>query len=154
MVEEQHTAGLPLRGAECDEVAAVEVVLLESAEVDLRQYVDVVDEYGFVEGEERCGVSECAAGVEELLAFVADEHGAGPLVAADVVDEHIAEVVYVDDAECGAGVGESLDVDLEQCFAVDFDEGLWAVVGEGFEPCAESGGEDEGLHFLKLKINN
>ena len=48
MVEEQHTAGLPLRGAECDEVAAVEVVLLEGAEVDLRQYVDVVDEYGFV----------------------------------------------------------------------------------------------------------
>ena len=73
-------------------------------------------------------------------------------MAVDVVDEHIAEVVDVDDAECGAGVGESLDVDLEQCFAVDFDEGLWAVVGEGFESCAESGGEDEGLHFFNVLI--
>jgi hypothetical protein len=105
-------------------------MLLKCTEVDLRQYVDVVDEDWRMGVEQWCGVSECAACVEEKLSFVADEHSAGPLVAADVVDEHIAEVVDVDDAECGAGVGEPLDVDLEERFAVDFDQRFRSVVGE------------------------
>ena len=103
---------------------------MQCAEVDLRQYVDVVDEDGRIGVEQWCGVSECAACVEEELSFVADEHSAGPLVAADIVYEQIAEVVDVDDAERGAGVGKPLDVDLEKCLAVDFDQCFRSVVGE------------------------
>jgi hypothetical protein len=105
-------------------------MFLQCTEVDLRQYVDVVDEDWRMGVEQWCGVSECAACVEEELSFVADEHSAGPLVAVDVVDEHIAEVVDVDDAERGTGVGEPLDVDLEKCLAVDFDQRFRSVVGE------------------------
>ena len=93
------------------------------------------------------GFFQAATGVQQEIVFAGDfDAHAEIVVGFQVVDNHVGEVMDVDDdfgdAE-GAQAGES---DFEQRAAIDFDERLGASVGEGAEARAEAGGEDHGFH--------
>jgi hypothetical protein len=151
VVEEEKARGFASLDGERGKGVIFCVELEHAADVDGADDIDIVQEKGLrkrvasgewrvASGEWRVasifqekpgGFFEAAAGVQQEIVFAGDfDAHAEIVVGFQVVDNHVGEVMDVDDDFAdpkGAQAGES---DFEQCAASDFDEGLGARVGE------------------------
>ena len=96
--------------------------------------------------EERCSPLEAAAGVEQdLFAGDFDVH-AEVLVGAEIFDDHVGEVMGIDDDFVNAEGAQAGERDLEQCAAGDLNQRLGTIVGERAQTRAQAGGQNHRLH--------
>jgi hypothetical protein len=98
----------------------------------------------FVVGE---GFAEAATGVEEQVTFVGDGNVASPaIVLADGIDDHVREMMDIDDDVGDTCIAEALHLPLKERFAGKGNKRLGHGIGEGFEACAETRGKDKTYH--------
>jgi len=155
LVEEQKARGGAFLDGESGEGLAGAMGLFHAREIDGADHVDVVEEdggvgigigVGIVFEEEVSGVLEASAGVEQIFLVRDVDLHAEVVAGGEVSGELVCEVMGVDDDVVNAEFAEASESDFEQGAAVEFDEGLGAVVGERTEAGAKSGGKDHGFH--------
>ncbi len=97
--------------------------------------------------EEPGGFFEAAARIEQEVVLAGDfDAHAEVVVGFQVGDDHVGEVVNVDDGFGDAKGAQAGEINFEERAGIDFDEGLGTRVGERAEARAETGGEDHGFH--------
>ena len=97
--------------------------------------------------EEPGGFFEAASGVEQEIVFAGNFNAHAEIVVSiEIVDNHVREMVHVDDDFVDAKGAKASERDFEECAARDFDEGFGARVGERAQARAEASGEDHGFH--------
>jgi len=128
------------------------VELEHAEEIDGADDVDVVEEEGFIEArgvfeEKPGGFFQATASVEqEFFAGNFDTH-AEVFVGFQVVNDHVGEVVDVDDDFSDAEGAQAREGDFEEGATGEFNEGFGAIVGERAEAGAEAGGENHAFHW-------
>jgi hypothetical protein len=166
-VEEEEAGGFTGLDGERGEGAVFVVELEHAAEIDVADDVDVVEEEGLcrrvANGPDRVGVNEwqvtsifkkepggffqAAAGIKQEIVFAGNFNAHSEIVAGfQVIDDHVREVMDVDDDVVDAKRAQARESDFEERAASDFDEGLGARVGEGTQARAKAGGKDHGFH--------
>ena len=135
------------------------VELDHAAGIDGADDVDVVEEEGIVHlmgivtfaggrvlEKKPGGFFQAAARVQQnVFAGNFDAH-AEVFVGFQIVDDHVGEMVDVDDDFGYAEGAQAREGDFEKRAAGEFDEGFGAIVGERAEAGAKAGGEDHGFH--------
>ena len=127
----------------------------EPGEVEIGEDVDVVDEERLVRvggvgrSQQRLRVPDAAARFAQQIRLV----GEGDLHAETVVRRHIVadlvgEMMDVDHDVVVAGGDELVEDVPQQRLAAYGHQRLGHRVGQGFEPRAEAGGENQGFHRL------
>ena len=97
--------------------------------------------------EEPLGLLQSAASVEQDIVFARDlDAHAEVVVLLQVVDDHVGEVMHVDDHFPDSEGGEAAKGNFQQRVSGDFHQGLGTIVGQGPQAGTESRGEDHGLH--------
>ena len=94
--------------------------MIEVEQIEVGEYVGVVEEYGAAIGEEVGGLTQPARGVEQLLRFVRDAYVGGKLVLLDVLYYLFGKIVYIDDDVGKSGIDDAFQYMLYQRLAVEF----------------------------------
>lgn len=68
------------------------------------------------------------------------------VVATDGIDDHVREMVDIDDDVTDTGIAEALHLPLKEGFAGKGNERLGHGIGEGFEACAQARGKNKTYH--------
>src|SRR5437899_5196398 len=93
------------------------------------------------------GFFQAAAGVEKQIVFAGDFDVHAEIVfGLQIADDHVREVMEVDDDFADAEGAQAGKSDFEQRATVDFNESLGTSVGERAEARAETGSENHGFH--------
>ena len=87
--------------------------------------------------EKGSGLNNAAACVHQQVALVGNFDVGVKRMAFHKVDDLFAKVVYVDDDMMEAVGNQVLDAMLQQRLAVELDQGLGTVLGQGSEPRAD-----------------
>ena len=98
----------------------VVMVSKKLCEVDVRQYVDIMYEYGRVCVEQVDSMSYSTTCVEQLLSLVGYEDVGIPGARVDEVYYFVGEVMDIDNDTGSPMAYEPFDVDFEQSTSVDF----------------------------------
>ncbi len=152
VVEEEVAGGFAGLDGESGEGVIFCVELEHAEEIDGADDVHVVEEEGFVETggifeEKPGGFFQAATSVEQEF-FAGDFNAHAELfVGFQVVNDHVGEVVDVDDDFSDAEGAQAREGDFEEGATGEFDERFGAIVGERAEAGAEAGGEDHGFHW-------
>ena len=98
--------------------------------------------------EEMSGFFQAAAGVEQNVVLAGDfDAHAEIFVRLQVIDDHVGEVMHVDDHFANAEGAQARERDLQQRAAADFHQRLGAIIGERPQTRAQAGGQNHGLHL-------
>ena len=94
-----------------------------------------------------CGFFQAAAGIEQHI--LARDFNAHPeiMVCFQVVENHVGEVMHVDDHFADSEFAQTRERNFEQRAAVDFDQRFGTIVGERTQARAEAGRENHRLHW-------
>src|SRR2546425_8310592 len=93
------------------------------------------------------GFFQAAAGVEKQIVFAGDFDVHAEIVfGLQIADDHVREVMEVDDNFADAEGAQAGKSDFEQRATVDFNERLGTSVGEAGEARAETGSQNHGFH--------
>jgi hypothetical protein len=157
VVEEERTGGFAGLDSQGGEGMIFSVELKHTPQIDVTDDVDVVEEEGLVETarvfqEKPGGIFQASAGIEQnVFARNFDAH-AKVIVGFQIVDDHVGEMMDIDDDFGNAGGAEAKEGDFEKSAAGEFDEGFGACVGERAEACAKAGGQDHGFHWGRFSV--
>ena len=152
-VEKKIAACLARRSQKTDIGVAAPVDVKHVAEVEVGEYVGIVDYERFVAVKPSSRRKYAAACVEETVAFVADiNRDTEVVIGFDIVNNLSGKVMDVDNHLRDASAPEFVDYEAEHRCAPDFGEGFGMTVGKGFESCAESGSKNHGFHCQSLTV--
>jgi hypothetical protein len=129
------------------ECVVLDVAVVERRQVDIREYIAVVQEERRITPEQVGGVLQPTARIEGCAGLVRQmDFHAEAVGRPDQLLDGLGEVVRIDDDSIGAGLYEAARDVLDDGSARHIDEGFGPVVRQGPESGAESGREDHGIH--------
>ena len=71
-------------------------------------------------------------------------------ISVEIVSDHFAEVMKVDDDILHSKGTQAIERDLEKCASSDFDEGFGAGIGKRAQARAQACSQDHRLHLPRL----
>src|SRR5579864_1956426 len=150
-VEQEVAGGLALLHGQGSERLVFVMKRQHTREVDRADDVDIVEQERFltlaVLKEEPFGLLQSAAGIEQDIVFARDLNTHSEVVVIlQVIDNHVGEVMHVDDYVLDSEGGETAKGDLQQRVPGNFYQCLGAVIGQGPQAGTEPCGKNHGLH--------
>src|SRR2546422_2216943 len=130
-IEDERPRGRPVLNSECGQRPSVAVILRHAVEIDRTDHVDVMQQERLrVVAEKPAGLLQSSAGIEQR--FFAGNLNVHPKVVLcfQVLNDHVREVMYIDDHSIDTGCAQTLERDLQQRAARDFHQCLRTAVGE------------------------
>ena len=123
--------------------------IVEGEEVCVRENINVVNQNRLIVGEEACSLLESTTRLEELVGFIAEtDVDAETVVGLDEINDLLSEMMNIDDNLCDTNTLQFLDKYLHERFATDGHHRLGHGVGKGFETSAETGCENQCIHYF------
>src|SRR5271157_4056944 len=153
LVEEQVSSRLAVLHGQGGESLLLLVKLHHAPEIDGADDIDIVQKEwfrepaGIFEKKPRSLLQAAARVEQDLLARDLYAH-AEVIVSFQIIDDHVGEVMHVDDHLADPAGAQAGECDLQQGAAGDFHERLGAIVGEGPQARTEAGGQDHRFHIM------
>ena len=161
VVKEEEAGGFAGLDGEGGKGAVFVMELQHAMKVDGADDVDVMENEGLgrrvasIFQKEPRAFFEAAAGVKQEVVFARDfDAHAEIVVRLEVVDDHVSEMIDVDDDFADAKGAQARESDFEERAAMDLHQGFGAGVGEGAQARAQTGSEDHGLHTERFNTED
>lgn len=149
-IEEQMAVGLPFADAKQSKCILGLQTPEELIEVDIADYVDIVQKYGLCFGKILFGIQKTASRVKQFLLFIGEVDVGRIAFAFDVFVYLFGKVVCVDNYMLYAEVYHLPYIPLEKTATCHFHKGFGSVFGQRHEACSHAGGEYHCFHVYFL----
>ena len=151
LIEDERPRCRPVADSDCGQRPIVAVILRHAVEIDRTDHVDVMQQERLrVVAEKPAGLLQSSAGIEQRI--FAGNLNVHPKVflCFQVLNNHVREVMYIDDHSIDTGCAQTLERDLQQRAARDFHQCLRTAVGERPESRSKTCSQHHRLHFPRL----
>ena len=126
--------------------------VVKASEVDIAEYVNIVDKDGQVGVKELLCVADASARVEQMLRLVGNTHVKTKVMCLEIVNDLTGKVVHIDHRTTASRLLQPLRHMGEQRFTAHRNKCLGHGVGERLEPGAEPGCKYHCLHSIVVCV--
>src|SRR5262245_8976253 len=151
LIEEERPRGRPVVDGQSSDCPIVAMILRHAVEIDGTDHIYVMQQERFcVVAEKPARLLQSSTGIEQRL--FAGNLNVHPkvVVCFQVLNNHVREVMDIDDHSIDTACAQTLKSDLQQRAACDFHQCLRTAVGEWPEARSKTCSQHHRFHFPRL----